>query len=161
MDIKTIGVVGAGQMGNGIAQVAAFSGFQVVMSDIADSFVQKGLATISKNLERMVEKGKIPAQKKEEIMGRIKGTTELPDMADGRFCGRGRHGERILEARDLQRSRSDLPQRGHPFEQYLLHFHHEDRLSHATALPGDRDALYEPGSGDAAGGDHPRASNLP
>ena len=86
MDIKTIGVVGAGQMGNGIAQVAAYSGFQVVMSDIADSFVQKGVATISKNLDRMVEKGKIPAQKKEEVMGRIKGTTQLQEMANVDFA---------------------------------------------------------------------------
>jgi 3-hydroxybutyryl-CoA dehydrogenase len=86
MDIKTVGVVGAGQMGNGIAQVAAFSGFQVVMSDIADSFVQKGLTTISKNLDRMVEKGKIPSQKKEEVMGRIKGTIQLQDMAHVDFA---------------------------------------------------------------------------
>ena len=86
MDIKTIGVVGAGQMGNGIAHVAAYSGFQVVMSDIADSFVQKGLTTISKNLDRMVEKGKIPAQKKEEVMGRIKGTIQLQDMANVDFA---------------------------------------------------------------------------
>ena len=85
MEIKTIGVVGAGQMGNGIAQVAAHSGFRVVMSDIADSFVQKGLATISKNLDRMVEKGKIPSQKKDEIMGRIKGTVQLKDMAEVDF----------------------------------------------------------------------------
>jgi 3-hydroxybutyryl-CoA dehydrogenase len=85
MEIKTIGVVGAGQMGNGIAQVAAYSGFRVVMSDIADSFVQKGLATISKNLDRMVEKGKIPSQKKEEIMGRIKGTIQVKDMAETDF----------------------------------------------------------------------------
>jgi 3-hydroxybutyryl-CoA dehydrogenase len=85
MEIKTIGVVGAGQMGNGIAQVAALSGFRVVMSDIADSFVQKGLSTISKNLDRMVEKGKIPSQKKDEIMGRIKGTVHLKDMADTDF----------------------------------------------------------------------------
>jgi 3-hydroxybutyryl-CoA dehydrogenase len=85
MEIKTIGVVGAGQMGNGIVQVAAHSGFQVVMSDIADSFVQKGLATISKNLDRMVEKGKIPSQKKDEIMGRIKGTIQVKDMAEADF----------------------------------------------------------------------------
>jgi 3-hydroxybutyryl-CoA dehydrogenase len=85
MEIKTMGVVGAGQMGNGIAQVAAFSGFRVVMSDIADSFVQKGLGTISKNLDRMVEKGKIPSQKKDEIMGRIKGTVHLKDMAETDF----------------------------------------------------------------------------
>jgi 3-hydroxybutyryl-CoA dehydrogenase len=85
MEIKTIGVVGAGQMGNGIVQVAAQSGFSVVMSDIADSFVQKGLGTISKNLAKMVEKGKIPSQKKEEIMGRIKGTIQVRDMAQADF----------------------------------------------------------------------------
>ena len=85
MEIKTVGVVGAGQMGNGIAQVAAYCGFRVVMGDIADSFVQKGLATISKNLERMVEKGKIPSQAKAEIMERIKGTIQVKDMAEADF----------------------------------------------------------------------------
>jgi len=85
MEMKTIGVVGAGQMGNGIAQVAAHAGFRVVMSDIADSFVQKGLATISKNLDRMVEKGKMPSQKKNEIMGSIKGTIKIGEMADADF----------------------------------------------------------------------------
>jgi len=85
MDIKTIGVVGAGQMGNGIVQVASHSGFRVVMSDIADSFIQKGLSTISKNLDRMVEKGKISFQKKDEIVGRIKGTVQMGDMAEVDF----------------------------------------------------------------------------
>lgn len=81
MEIKTIGVVGAGQMGNGIAQVAAHSGFQVVMSDISDAFVKNGLSTISKNLERMVEKGKLSSQKKEEIIGRIRGSIQIEEMA--------------------------------------------------------------------------------
>ncbi len=85
MEIKIVGVVGAGQMGNGIAQVAAQSGLQVVMSDIADTFVQKGLTAISKNLDRMVEKGKIPSQKKDEIMGRIKGTVQVKEMAETDF----------------------------------------------------------------------------
>ena len=82
MEIKTIGVVGAGQMGNGIAQVASYSRFKVVMSDIADSFIQKGLSTISKNLDRMVGKSKISSQTKDEVMGRIKGTIQIKDMAD-------------------------------------------------------------------------------
>ncbi|MDI6764585.1 MAG: 3-hydroxybutyryl-CoA dehydrogenase [Thermodesulfobacteriota bacterium] len=85
MEIKIIGVVGAGQMGNGIAQVAAQSGLQVVMSDISEPFVQKGLTAISKNLDRMVEKGKIPSQKKVEIMGRIKGTVQVKEMAETDF----------------------------------------------------------------------------
>jgi len=81
MEIKTIGVVGAGQMGSGIAQVASQSGFQVVMSDIAESFIQKGLSSISKNLDRMIEKGKITLKIKEEILGRIRTTLQLKDMA--------------------------------------------------------------------------------
>ncbi len=85
MEINTVGVVGAGQMGNGIAQVAAYSGLRVVMNDIADSFIQKGLATISKNLERMVEKGKLPSKKKDDIMGRIKGTAQVKDMSEADF----------------------------------------------------------------------------
>jgi 3-hydroxybutyryl-CoA dehydrogenase len=85
METKTMGVVGAGQMGNGIAQVASSSGFKVVMSDIADSFIQKGLSTISKNLDRMVEKSKISSQTKDEIMGRIKATIQIKDMADVDF----------------------------------------------------------------------------
>ena len=85
MEINTIGVVGAGQMGNGIVQVASYSGFRVVMSDIADSFIQKGLSTISKNLDRMVEKSKISSLTKGEIMGRIKGTIQIKDMADVDF----------------------------------------------------------------------------
>lgn len=85
MEIKTIGVVGAGQMGNGIAQVASSSGFYVILSDISDTFVQKGLGTISKNLDRMAEKGKISSQKKEEIMARIRGTTEMDEMAEADF----------------------------------------------------------------------------
>ncbi len=83
MDIKMIGVVGAGQMGSGIAQVAAQTGFSVVMNDIADSFVQKGFATIRKNLDRMVEKGKLSSEKKDEIIGRIRGSVKIQDLSEG------------------------------------------------------------------------------
>ncbi len=85
MDIKTIGVVGAGQMGSGIAQVAGSCGLKVSMSDIAESFVQKGLSGISKNLARMVEKGKLAASKKEEIEKGIRGTIQLSEMAAADF----------------------------------------------------------------------------
>jgi 3-hydroxybutyryl-CoA dehydrogenase len=85
MEIKTIGVVGSGQMGNGIAQVAATSGYSVIMSDIADQFVTKGLATIKKNLDRLVEKTKMTASKREEILGKIKGTIDLKEMVEADF----------------------------------------------------------------------------
>ncbi len=80
MDIKMIGVVGAGQMGGGIAQVAAVSGFDVIMSDIKDEFVQRGLNNISKSLDRFVKKGKMTLEEKEAALSRIKGTTDLSDM---------------------------------------------------------------------------------
>ncbi|MBN2706907.1 MAG: 3-hydroxybutyryl-CoA dehydrogenase [Deltaproteobacteria bacterium] len=82
MEIKRFGVVGAGQMGNGIAQVAAQAGLQVVMHDIADAFVEKGLAVIKKNLQRSVEKGKMDQVEMDAVMGRIKTTTQLADMKD-------------------------------------------------------------------------------
>ncbi|NPU85767.1 MAG: 3-hydroxybutyryl-CoA dehydrogenase [Syntrophaceae bacterium] len=83
MTIKTIGVVGAGQMGNGIAQVAASpGGLNVIMNDIAEPFVNRGYETISKNLDRLVAKEKLTADQKAEILGRIKKSTNVEDMKD-------------------------------------------------------------------------------
>ncbi|MBW1861941.1 MAG: 3-hydroxybutyryl-CoA dehydrogenase [Deltaproteobacteria bacterium] len=81
MEIKTLGVVGAGQMGSGIAQVAAARGLSVVMSDIKDEFVEKGFSVIEKSLGRMVKKEKISQKDQKSILGRIKGTTSIQDMA--------------------------------------------------------------------------------
>ncbi|HAA03810.1 MAG TPA: 3-hydroxybutyryl-CoA dehydrogenase, partial [Syntrophobacteraceae bacterium] len=81
MEVKTFGVVGAGQMGNGIAQVVAMSGLQVIMSDIKEEFVQRGLSNITKILSRNVEKGKMSAQEKDTVLGRIKTTVGLQEMA--------------------------------------------------------------------------------
>jgi 3-hydroxybutyryl-CoA dehydrogenase len=82
MEVKKVGVIGAGTMGHGIAQVFATSGYPVVLRDIADEFVRKGISAIEKNLERMVSKQKMTAEEKAAAMGRIQGTTELKDFAD-------------------------------------------------------------------------------
>lgn len=81
MEVKTFGVVGAGQMGNGIAQVAAASGLQVIMNDIKEEFVQRGLTNITSILSKNVEKGKISVEEKEALLGRIKTSVQLQDMA--------------------------------------------------------------------------------
>ncbi len=80
MEVKKFGVIGAGQMGNGIVQVAAASGLDVLMSDIKEEFTAKGLATIEKNLGRSVDKEKITAGVRDEILSRISTTTNLKDM---------------------------------------------------------------------------------
>ena len=82
MTDKKIGVIGAGTMGNGIAHVFAQAGFQVILQDLDQAFVDKGLATIGKNLDRGVKKGKITEADKADVLGRIKGTTNLDDLAD-------------------------------------------------------------------------------
>jgi 3-hydroxybutyryl-CoA dehydrogenase len=77
-----IGVIGAGTMGNGIAQVCAQAGLQVRMVDIADAAVQRGLSTVSKSLDRLVAKDKISAAEKDAIVGRIAGGTDYAALKD-------------------------------------------------------------------------------
>jgi 3-hydroxybutyryl-CoA dehydrogenase len=81
MAIKTIGVIGAGQMGNGITQVAAMSGLDVIMNDIKPEFIERGLTTITNILGRNVEKGKMTSAEKDTVRGRIKTSLSLQDMA--------------------------------------------------------------------------------
>ena len=80
MDITTVGIIGAGTMGNGIAQACAVSGINVVMVDISDAAVQKGLATVSGSLDRLVKKEKISAADKDAAMARIKVSTSYDDL---------------------------------------------------------------------------------
>ncbi|MBS4032339.1 MAG: 3-hydroxybutyryl-CoA dehydrogenase [Clostridiales bacterium] len=82
MDIKKIMVLGAGQMGGGIAQVCAQAGYQVVLRDIKDEFVEKGMKVIEKNLLRSVEKGRLTADEKDAILGRFTTTLTLEDGHD-------------------------------------------------------------------------------
>ncbi len=84
-DIDSIGVVGAGTMGSGIAQVAATNGYNVVMRDIKDEFVQHGFDTIEGSLDRFVGKEKMSQEEAEAAVDRITGTTDLEDLADCDF----------------------------------------------------------------------------
>ena len=81
MEIKVVGVLGAGTMGNGIAQVASQAGYQVVMRDIEDRFVENGLKAIEKFLAKSVEKGRITEEVKKTVLSRIKGTTRMEDLS--------------------------------------------------------------------------------
>jgi 3-hydroxybutyryl-CoA dehydrogenase len=99
MEIKKIGVIGAGTMGNGIAQVAAQIGCEVVMRDVEERFVQSGLKNIDRFLSKGVEKGKMTEEQKGAILGRIRGTTNMADLADVDFII-----EAVIENMDLKRS---------------------------------------------------------
>ena len=80
--MRNIAVIGAGTMGNGIAHTAAAAGLSVILVDVSEEFVQRGMATISTNLQRGVDKGRTSAAQKQEILGRIRATTRMQDVRD-------------------------------------------------------------------------------
>ena len=82
MAIKKVGVLGCGLMGSGIAQVAATAGFDTVVKEVSDEFINKGFAGIEKSLSKFAEKGTITADQQREIRGRLSGTTNFEDLAD-------------------------------------------------------------------------------
>ena len=98
MEIKTIGVIGAGTMGNGIAQVAAQAGYNVIMRDIAQEFLDSGMAGIDKSLDRLVKKERISADDKEAIVSRIRPTIDMNALADADFVV-----EAVIESADLKK----------------------------------------------------------
>jgi 3-hydroxybutyryl-CoA dehydrogenase len=80
--MKQIVVIGAGTMGNGIAHTAAASGFDVTLIDVAEAFLERGMATISTNLQRGVDKGKMTGDEKQQVLGRIRATSDLNAAAN-------------------------------------------------------------------------------
>lgn len=100
MEFNKVLIIGAGQMGSGIAQVMAQGGLTVILRDIKAEYVQKGLTGIDRNLSKAVEKGKLAAGDKERIMGRIAGTVEL----DAAACNVDLVVEAAVENADIKRS---------------------------------------------------------
>ncbi|KWW20950.1 MULTISPECIES: 3-hydroxybutyryl-CoA dehydrogenase [Peribacillus] len=82
MNIQKVMVIGAGQMGSGIAQVCAMGGYEVLLHDLQAEFVEKGLGTITKNLSRQVEKGKMKAEDKDAALSRLTSSTDLQNAAE-------------------------------------------------------------------------------
>jgi 3-hydroxybutyryl-CoA dehydrogenase len=80
--MKKIVVIGAGTMGNGIAHTAAASGFDVTLIDVAEAFLERGMSTIAANLQRGVDKGKMTADEKQQVLGRIRATSDVNAAAD-------------------------------------------------------------------------------
>ena len=82
MQIKTVGVLGCGLMGSGIAQVSAAAGYKTIVREVEDAFLKKGLGKIEKFLAGGVEKGKVTAEEKDKTLGNLSGTTKLDDLKD-------------------------------------------------------------------------------
>ncbi|MCG8294802.1 3-hydroxybutyryl-CoA dehydrogenase [Pseudomonas entomophila] len=85
MSIEQIAVIGAGTMGNGIAQVCALAGYQVLLVDVSDAALERGVSTLGKNLERQVSKGTVEAAKAEAAKARIRTSTDYAQLADAQL----------------------------------------------------------------------------
>ena len=96
---EVIGVVGAGTMGNGIAQVAARAGYEVVLRDVSEEFLERGMRAIDKSLQRDVDKERLKEEEKRAVVGRIRTTTALTDLAGAAFVV-----EAITESLEAKRS---------------------------------------------------------
>ena len=96
--LQKIGVLGAGQMGHGIAQVAAQAGYTVVLRDVEQRFVDRGMEGIRRNMQRAVDKGKLSTSDMDNAMGRVSGTTDLKALADADLVI-----EAIVESLDVKR----------------------------------------------------------
>ena len=81
-EIKKVGVLGCGLMGSGIAQIAAQAGYETVVREVEQGYLDKGIAGIGKSLGKFVEKGKMTAEDRDSALGRLRGTTKLEDLAD-------------------------------------------------------------------------------
>ncbi len=80
--IKKVGIVGCGQMGSGIAQVAAAAGYQVISNEVSEVLIEKGIRNITRLLDKAIEKGKIDQAEKDKVLGNITGVTEFEPLAD-------------------------------------------------------------------------------
>ena len=85
MSIGTVGVIGAGQMGAGVAQVAAQAGVKVLLNDISEDFVARGLESVGRNLDRMIQRGRFKPDERDRIMRRIETTAKVEDLKDTDF----------------------------------------------------------------------------
>ncbi len=109
MEITTVGIIGAGTMGNGIAQVCAASGLNVVMVDISDAATQKGIATVTKNLDRLVKKEKMSEADKSGVLGRIKTSTNYDELKSAQLVIEAATENESLKIKILQQVDDLLP----------------------------------------------------
>ena len=158
---EIFGVVGAGTMGNGIAQVAARAGYDVVMRDVADEFLSRGMTAIDKSLQRDVDKERLSADEKGAIVGRIKTTTELAALRDAFIVVEAVTEDFDVKSRSLSRARSNYNARRDSRFEYFIDLDHQTRRGDAATRQSHRHALHESGAGDEAGRESFAAPRLP
>ena len=150
--IETIGIIGAGQMGSGIAHVSALAGYKVLLYDVSPERIETGIATINGNLARQVSSGKLDEQARQAALARISAAPDMQRPRRRRPRHRGGDRGRDGQAQDLSRSSARmLNPRGDPRHQHLVDLDHPPGRADRPAGALHRHPLHEPGAGDEAG----------
>ncbi len=157
--MKRVAVVGAGTMGNGIAQVFALGGAAVRMIDVAPEALTRGMDTIKGSLARMVKKEKVTQAAADAAVGRIQTGSDLAGAADAELVIEAASENPALKFSLFEQLDRICPQGSHSGHQHQLDFRHRDRGPDPAPGPGDRHALHESGADDAAGGGDPGAGH--
>jgi 3-hydroxybutyryl-CoA dehydrogenase len=126
MDIKHIFIIGAGTMGNGIAQVAATSGYAVTCMDVFPAALEKAKATIAKSTAKLLEKGTINAEQKASA-DKIAFVSDMSTMKDADLVIEAATENPELKFKIFKDMDANAPRRRHSRQQYLIHFDHQDR----------------------------------
>ena len=125
MSVSTLGVIGAGVMGSGIAQVAATNGINVILLDVNEKAVKTGIDAVDSRLSRVVTKGKMTAAEKEAAIRRIKGTTAYDDLRPADVIIEAATEDYDLKTRIFKQVDALVRRRVHCCVQHLLCIHHE------------------------------------
>ena len=141
MEIKRVGVVGAGTMGNGIAHVFARSGYAVILCDVEQRFLERGLATITKNLDREVAKNKITEADKASALKNIEGVTDRARLAECDFVVEAATEKFEIKSGNFSRSRRTGAAGGDSGFEYFIDFDHQAGGADQTCGESDRDAF--------------------
>ena len=160
MDIRRVGVIGAGTMGNGIAHVFARSGFRVILCDVEQRFLDRGLATITKNLDREVAKNKITAEDKASALETDRAGDGARQAGGLRFHRGGGDGEVRNQGGDFSRSRRHGAAGGDSGFEHVVDLDHEARGADRASRQSDWDALLQSCAGDEIGGGDSRAGDF-
>ena len=155
-EIRKVGVIGAGLMGNGIAHVAALARLDVVLMDVHAPALERALATIGKNLDRQLQKGGIQPDDREAALGRIKTATDNSRFGDCDLVIEAATEDEQVKRKIFAALCPKLRPRCADRHQHLLHPDHPPRRRDRPAWPLRGHALLQPGADDAPGRDHPR-----
>ena len=154
--IRRIGVIGAGQMGSGIAHVTALAGFEVKLNDLSADRVKAGIATINGNMARQVSRKRITEEERQAALKRISPAELIRCFRRLRPRDRGSDRERGGQAHDLRQCLPGAQTGRHPRQQYVVDLDHPARLFHRPADALHRHSFHESGSADGARRAHPR-----